>query len=392
MTCYGMSVPIARRRFESGWEHDMIANITRVFKDDTPGLRSKVVGIYAVLITLNVGLWALTLLASVRYPILLALALPAYSFGLRHAVDADHISAIDNVTRKLMQDRKKPVAVGFFFSLGHSTVVLLMAAGIAAGSAYLRSNLANDSSQLKQIGGLIGTGVSAVFLYIIAAINLIVLLDVVRTFRSVTRGGSYDEKEIEDYLNSRGLIARIFKPLFRLIDTSWKMYPFGFLFGLGFDTASEVAILAIAGTTASQGVPFLAIMLLPLLFMAGMSLADTTDGVMMLGAYGWAFVKPIRKLYYNMNITLVSVLVALVVGTFETLSIVATQLKLSGPFWDTVGNINENFGLVGVIIIGVFVLSWLSSTIFYRLKKYEHMEVASSTSTEADLDVTPLAS
>ena len=370
----------------------MIANITRVFKDDTPGLRSKVVGIYAVLITLNVGLWALTLLASVRYPILLALALPAYSFGLRHAVDADHISAIDNVTRKLMQDRKKPVAVGFFFSLGHSTVVLLMAAGIAAGSAYLRSNLANDSSQLKQIGGLIGTGVSAVFLYIIAAINLIVLLDVVRTFRSVTRGGSYDEKEIEDYLNSRGLIARIFKPLFRLIDTSWKMYPFGFLFGLGFDTASEVAILAIAGTTASQGVPFLAIMLLPLLFMAGMSLADTTDGVMMLGAYGWAFVKPIRKLYYNMNITLVSVLVALVVGTFETLSIVATQLKLSGPFWDTVGNINENFGLVGVIIIGVFVLSWLSSTIFYRLKKYEHMEVASSTSTEADLDVTPLAS
>ncbi len=171
MTCYGMSVPIARRRFESGWEHDMIANITRVFKDDTPGLRSKVVGIYAVLITLNVGLWALTLLASVRYPILLALALPAYSFGLRHAVDADHISAIDNVTRKLMQDRKKPVAVGFFFSLGHSTVVLLMAAGIAAGSAYLRSNLANDSSQLKQIGGLIGTGVSAVFLYIIAAIT-----------------------------------------------------------------------------------------------------------------------------------------------------------------------------------------------------------------------------
>lgn len=353
----------------------MFANLARVLSDKTPGVRSKVIGIYSLLIAVNVALWALTLLASIQYPILLALALPAYGFGLRHAVDADHISAIDNVTRKLMQEKKKPVAVGFFFSLGHSTVVFLLAAGVAAGSAYLQRSLAGDNSQLKHVGGLIGTSVSALFLFVIAALNILVLLDVVRTFRSVTRGGAYNEQEVEDYLNQRGLLARIFRPLFRLIDKSWKMYPIGFLFGLGFDTASEVAILAIAGATAARGVPFLAIMLLPLLFTAGMSLADTTDGVMMLGAYGWAFVKPIRKLYYNMNITLISVLVALVVGSAETLNIVSTELSLGGPFWGTIGSINDNFGLVGVIIIAVFVLSWAISTVVYRVKRYEDLEV-----------------
>jgi high-affinity nickel-transport protein len=354
----------------------MLANFARVFRDTSPGVRSRVITMYVVLLAANAGLWIVTVLTSLRYPILLALALPAYSFGLRHAVDADHISAIDNVTRKLMQEKKKPVAVGLFFSLGHSSVVFLMAAGIAAGSAFLRTNLNSDNSQLRTVGGLVGTSVSAVFLYVIAIINLLVLVDIVKTFRAVTRGGAYDESQIEDYLNNRGLLARIFRPLLRLTDSSWKMYPIGFLFGLGFDTASEIAILAIAGTTASQGVPFLAIMLLPLLFAAGMSLADTTDGVMMLGAYGWAFVKPIRKLYYNMNITLISVLVALVVGTFETLSIVATQLGLSGPFWDDVAGINENFGLVGVIIVGVLVVSWVVSTLVYRLKRYEAIEVA----------------
>jgi nickel/cobalt transporter (NiCoT) family protein len=356
----------------------MIANVARVFKDQTPGLRRRVITLYALLLTVNVGLWVVVLLASVRYPILLALALPAYGFGLRHAVDADHISAIDNVTRKLMQEHKKPVGVGFFFSLGHSTVVCLMAAGIAAGSAYLRSSLTHDSSQLRAVGGLIGTGVSALFLYTIALLNIFILLDVFKTFRQVTRSGTYNEQDVEAYLSQRGFFARIFRPLFKLIDSSWKMYPIGFLFGLGFDTASEIAILAIAGTLGGQGVPFLAIMLLPLLFTAGMSLADTTDGVMMLGAYGWAFVKPIRKLYYNLSITLISVLVALVVGTFETLNIISTQLNLSGPFWDVMGNVNDNFGLVGAVIVAVFVLSWAVSTIVYRVKRYEDMEVARS--------------
>ncbi|GAC1450761.1 MAG: HoxN/HupN/NixA family nickel/cobalt transporter [Ktedonobacterales bacterium] len=358
----------------------MFKNLARVLSDETPGLRTKVLVMYGLLLTVNVGLWIITLLASLRYPILLGLAVPAYSFGLRHAVDADHISAIDNVTRKLMQEKKKPVGVGLFFSLGHSTVVFLMAAGIAAGSAFLRTSLTNDGSQLRNVGGLIGTAVSALFLYAIAAINLLVLFDVFKTFRSVTRGASYNEQDLDEYLNQRGLLARIFRPLLKLTDRSWKMYPIGFLFGLGFDTASEVAILAIAGTLGGTGVPFLAIMLLPLLFAAGMSLADTTDGVMMLGAYGWAFVKPIRKLYYNLNITLISVVVALVVGTFETLNIIAGQLRLSGPFWDTIGNLNSNFTLVGATIIGIFILSWVVSTVIYRVKKYEDLEVTPSPS------------
>jgi high-affinity nickel-transport protein len=361
----------------------MFRNLARVLSDETPGLRAKVLVMYGLLLTVNVGLWVITLLASLRYPILLGLAVPAYSFGLRHAVDADHISAIDNVTRKLMQEKKKPVGVGLFFSLGHSTVVFLMAAGIAAGSAFLKTSLTNDGSQLRNVGGLIGTAVSALFLYAIAAINLLVLFDVFKTFRSVTRGGTYNEQDLEEYLNQRGLLARLFRPLLKLTDRSWKMYPIGFLFGLGFDTASEVAILAIAGTLGGTGVPFLAIMLLPLLFTAGMSLADTTDGVMMLGAYGWAFVKPIRKLYYNLNITLISVVVALVVGTFETLNIVAGQLRLSGPFWDTIGNLNSNFTLVGATIIGIFFLSWSVSTIIYRVKKYEDLEVTASPSSAA---------
>jgi len=353
----------------------MIANFRRVLSDTTPGLRPKVIGIYTLLISANIGLWVITLLASITYPLLLPVAAAAYGFGLRHAVDADHISAIDNVTRKLMQEKKKPVAVGFFFSLGHSTVVFIMATLIAAGSAYVSSNLANGDSPLKTYGGLIGTGVSALFLFAIAVINIIILAQIFQTFRHVTRGNGYDEQEVDDYLNKRGFFARIFRPLFKTIDTSWKMYPVGFLFGLGFDTATEIALLASAGAFATQHVPFYVVMLLPLLFTAGMSLADTTDGVLMLGAYGWAFVKPIRKLFYNMSITLISVLVALVVGALETLSILSSQLNLSGGFWGFVGDLNENFGTVGAAIIVIFLLSWGVSSIIYRVKKYDDLEV-----------------
>jgi high-affinity nickel-transport protein len=353
----------------------MFANFRRVLSDETPGLRRKVIGIYALLLTINVTLWVITLLTSIKYPLLLPVAAAAYGFGLRHAVDADHISAIDNVTRKLMQDKKKPVTVGFFFSLGHSSVVFVMATLIAAGSAYISSNLANGDSPLKRYGGLIGTSVSALFLFVIAIINIIILVQVFQAFRNVTRGNSYSEEEIDDYLNKRGFFARIFRPLFKSIDKSWKMYPVGFLFGLGFDTATEVALLASAGAFATQNVPFWVVLLLPLLFTAGMSLADTTDGVMMLGAYGWAFVKPIRKLFYNMSITLISVLVAVVVGALETLSIVSNQLTLSGGFWDFVGNLNDNFGAVGVGIIVIFLVSWVISTLVYRVKKYDDLEV-----------------
>jgi high-affinity nickel-transport protein len=352
----------------------VLANFTRVFHDNTPGLRRRVISLYAFLIGINLLLWVLTLITSLSYPALLPLALTAYTFGLRHAVDADHISAIDNVTRKMMQDKKKPVGVGLFFSLGHSTVVFIMATAVAAGSAYLATSLTNDNSPVKVVGKLIGTSVSAIFLFLIAAINIIILVEIVRTFRSATRGGIYNEEDVEDYLNQRGFFARIFRGLFKSIDASWKMYPVGFLFGLGFDTATEITLLAISGTFAAQHVPFYVIILLPLLFAAGMSLADTTDGVMMLGAYGWAFVKPIRKLFYNMTITLVSVLVAVLIGGIETLQIISTQLNLTGGFWDFLNNMD--IGVVGFGIIAIFVLSWGLSSLIYRLNRYDDLDVA----------------
>jgi high-affinity nickel-transport protein len=363
----------------------MLANFRRVFSDSTPGLRPKVIGIYSFLIGINAALWVVTLLTAISYPFILPIALLAYSFGLRHAFDADHISAIDNVTRKLMQEKKKPVGVGFFFSLGHSTVVFIMSALVAAGSAAIASNLADDNSGLKFWGGLIGTSVSALFLFAIAIMNVIILVQIVQTFRSVTQGNAYNEQEIEEYLNNRGFFARIFRGLFKTVNKSWKMYPVGFLFGLGFDTATEVGLLVISGSLAAQHIPFFVVLLFPLLFTAGMSLCDTTDGVMMLGAYGWAFVKPIRKLFYNVTITTISVLIALVVGTIEALGILSGQLNLSGGFWDVINTVQSgnNFGILGVSIVGIFILSWIVSTIVYKVKKYDDLEAISTTASTA---------
>jgi len=324
---------------------------------------------YVVLIIFNIIVWGLTLLASTQYSFLLPTGLLAYSFGLRHGVDADHIAAIDNVTRKLMQEGKRPVAVGFFFSLGHSTIVILLSAGLAVAATAIQSNM----PQLRAVGGLVGTLVSAVFLFIIGFINLLVLIELFKMFRLVTRGGTYSDETIDEFLAQRGLMNRFFRPLMRAIDRSWKMYPLGFLFGLGFDTASEIAILGISAASASNGMPFLYVMLLPLLFTAGMTLVDTTDAIMMLGAYGWAFVKPIRKLYYNINITLVSVLVALVVGSIEALGLVAAKLGWSGGFWDWSGNLD--FEILGYIIIAIFLVSWLGSTLIYKLRGYDSIEV-----------------
>jgi high-affinity nickel-transport protein len=367
--------------------------LRRVFSDRTPGLRRKVISIYAILIAVNIILWALTLLASIRYPLILPIALAAYGFGLRHAVDADHISAIDNVTRKLMAEEKRPVTVGLFFSLGHSSVVFLMAMLVAIGSVFISTGLENNNSTLHTVGGLIGTSVSALFLLAIAVMNIIILVEIVRTFRQVTNDGVYDGDAIEDYLNKRGFFARIFRGLFKSVDASWKMYPIGFLFGLGFDTATEIALLVVTSAFASSSVPFYVVLLLPLLFTAGMSLADTTDGVMMLGAYGWAFVNPVRKLFYNISITLVSVIVAVLVGGLELLSIIQGQFKLTGGAWDFVsflsaGNDGNNFGYIGVGIIGIFVLSWVVSTIIYRVNRYDQMEAKIATPLRS---ATPLA-
>jgi high-affinity nickel-transport protein len=294
----------------------------------------------------------------------------AYGFGLRHAVDADHIAAIDNVTRKLMAEGRRPVAVGFFFSLGHSTVVALASAAIAATAAAFQGRL----EAVHDIGGVIGTLVSAAFLLAVAAMNLLILAAVWRTFRRVKGGAPYEEEDLNVLLAGRGLLARIFRPAFRLIRRSWHMYPLGFLFGLGFDTATEIGLLGIAATQASQGLSMWSILVFPALFTAGMSLIDTTDGVLMLGAYGWAFVKPIRKLYYNLTITLVSVLVAVLIGGIEVLGLVGEHFALAGPFWDGIGALNDGSGTLGYLIIALFAASWLVAALIYRLRGYARLE------------------
>jgi len=344
----------------------------RVF-DDSPGeTRSKIVAIYAFLVAANIGAWVLAFMAFAGRPVLLGTALLAYTFGLRHAVDADHISAIDNVTRKLIHEGKKPVSVGFFFSLGHSTIVVALSTAIAIAATIVHQALPS----LERVGGVVGASISALFLYAIAAINIVVLVQVYRTFRHVRNGGAYSEDHVNGMLTGGGFWCRLFGPLVRSIGSSWQMYPLGVLFGLGFDTATEVGILGIAALEAGKGVPVYAILVFPLLFTVGMCLLDTTDGVLMLSCYGWAFLKPVRKLYYNLNITLVSVLVAILVGTVELLSIVGPQLGLKGVLWDWVASVSDNFGAIGIAIIGLFVLCWLVSTAVYKLRRYDELEAA----------------
>lgn len=355
-------------------------NIFRhILNDQSQEVKSKIVAMYIILAIFNVVLWAITFLASIQYPVVLGTGFLAFTFGLRHGVDADHIAAVDNVTRKLMQDGKRPVAVGFFFSLGHSTVVVLLSIVVAIAAALVQTSL----PQWKEVGGLIGTFVSAVFLYLIGFINLLVLIDVYRMFRRVTRGGTYSEETLESFLAQRGMMTRFFGRLVRQIDRSWKMYPLGFLFGLGFDTASEVALLGISaaagGAAGGAGMPVYFVMLFPLLFAAGMSLVDTTDSILMLGAYGWAFVKPVRKLYYNLNITLVSVLIALVVGSVEFLSIIVDRFNLKGGLWNWVGDLN--FEVIGYLIIGIFVVSWVTSTVIYKVRGYDKIEATTEAGT-----------
>ena len=318
-----------------------------------------------------------------HYPVLLGTAFLAYSFGLRHAVDADHIAAIDNVTRKLLQEGKRPVSTGFMFSLGHSTVVFLGSAAIAATALSLQHRM--DS--VREIGGLIGTLVSILFLFGIAVLNLVVLRSIFWTFRRVQRGERYAEEDFDLLLNSRGFLSRLLRPMFALIRRSWHMYPLGVLFGLGFDTATEIGVLGLSASEASKGLPFYSILVFPTLFAAGMSLVDTTDNILMLGAYGWAFVKPIRKLYYNMIITLVSVIVAFVVGGIEALGLLASQFHLQGSFWHFIARLNENFGTLGYIIIGVFAVSWLISIWVYRWRRYDDVELSAPLPANVPVDV-----
>jgi len=332
-------------------------------------MRLKLAVLYAFLVGINLGVWAWAFAAFHGNAVLLGTALLAYGFGLRHAVDADHIAAIDNVTRKLMQEGQRPIGVGFFFALGHSTVVIAATAAIAITASTLQERFPG----LIAVGGVIGTMVSAAFLLIIAIMNLVVLVGVYRLFERVKRGGTYADDELNVFLAQRGLMGRLFRRLFRLIAHSWQMYPLGFLFGLGFDTATEIGLLGLSASEAAQELPIWAVMIFPVLFTAGMTLVDTTDGVLMLGAYGWALVNPIRKLYYNLTITGVSVIVALAIGGLEALGLIGDRLGLDGGVWSVVSAANDNFGALGYAIIGIFVASWLISLVAYRAMGYEKL-------------------
>jgi nickel/cobalt transporter (NiCoT) family protein len=335
------------------------------------GVGRRVMAIYVLLALFNAGAWLWALEAFRGFPVLLGTAFLAYSFGLRHAVDADHIAAIDNVTRKLMQEGKRPVTVGFLFSLGHSTVVVVGSIAIAYAALKLQQHVV----YFRNIGSVIGTLVSAFFLLAIAAVNLVILRSVFRTFQSVRRGEPYVEEDIDLLLANRGFLARIFRRIFSLIRKSWHMYPLGLLFGLGFDTATEIGLLGISAAEASRGLPMVSILVFPVLFAAGMSLIDTTDNVLMLGAYGWAYVKPIRKLYYNMTITFVSVMVALVVGGVEALGLIGGHAGLQGSFWEFIARLNSNFGVLGYCIVALFALSWIVSVAVYRLQRFDELEL-----------------
>jgi high-affinity nickel-transport protein len=354
----------------------MIVGITNLFNDKRESIRGKVAAICVLLFTVNAAAWLWALVAFHNYPLLLGTAALAYSFGLRHAFDADHIAAIDNVTRKLMQEGRRPVGVGLFFSLGHSTIVVALTVAIAVATAELQGRF----DALKSFGAVAGTLVSALFLFAIAIANTIVLVAVWRTFQSVRSGGRFVEEDLDLMLANRGLLGRLFRRFFRLIERSWQMYPLGVLFGLGFDTATEVGLLGISATQASQGLSIWSILVFPALFTAGMTLMDTTDSILMLGAYGWTFIKPIRKLYYNLTITAVSVIVAVIVGGLETLNLIGDQLGLTdgGGFWGAVGSLNDNFGMLGYLIVGVFAAAWAISYVVYRINGYDEIEVSVS--------------
>jgi len=294
--------------------------------------------------------------------------LTAYTLGMRHAFDADHIAAIDNTTRKLMAEGKRPLSVGFWFSLGHSSIVVLLTLLLGLGLKGLGVELTNDKSGLHSFGGLIGTTVSGSFLYLIAIINLVVLVGILKVFRQMRRG-EFDEATLEEHLNNRGLMNRFLGRAMRAVNKPWQIYPVGLLFGLGFDTVTEVGLLVLAGTSVASGLPWYAVMCLPVLFAAGMSLLDTIDGSFMNFAYGWAFSKPVRKVFYNITITGLSVAVALIIGTIELLSILQDKLNLTGPFWNWIATVDLNS--LGFAIVGMFLLVWLAAAAVWKFGRIE---------------------
>lgn len=329
------------------------------------GEKMKIIVIYVPIVTATIfGIIASTIIGEMSVP-LAGLGIVAYIFGLRHGVDADHVAAIDNTTRKLMQEGKKPLTVGTWFSLGHSTIVVGMIVALVISTRVIAGSI----TDFQNAGGIIGTSVSGGFLAIMGMINVVIALGVYKIFKRL-QAGQLDNAELEDLLNKRGLLNRYFAPLFKIVRKPWQIYPIGVLFGLGFDTASEVALIAISvGVGVSSAIPIWMILILPFMFTCGMVLVDTTDSITMRMAYGWAFLKPIRKIYYNLTITIISVLVAFVIGGVELLQVLSGKLGFSGPFWDWLNNLD--FETLGYGVIAIFVISWIVSIAIYKYKKIE---------------------
>ena len=332
------------------------------------------VPVLSVVVVMNIVAWALLILAVAPQQLQvgsqvfgIGLGLTAYILGVRHAFDADHIAAIDNTTRKLLAEGGRPASVGFWFALGHSTVVVMLAVLVAAGARAV-STLTEDDSGINQTLGLVSISASGLFLLLIGILNLIALLGIIRVYRRA-RLGKYDAHELESALNDRGFITRLLRPLMRSISRPIQMYPVGLLFGVGFDTATEVALLVVAATGAASGLPWYAVLVLPLLFTAGLSLFDTLDGAFMTLAYHWAFSNPIRKIYYNMTITGLSVVVALLIGTIELVGVLHARLDLRDPLTSWVAGLDLHN--VGFVIVGLFVAVWAVAVAYWKLTAVE---------------------
>jgi high-affinity nickel-transport protein len=320
--------------------------------------------LFAGLILANVAAWLWAFAAFADRPAVMGTALLAWVFGLRHAVDADHIAAIDNVVRKLMHDGGTPRTAGLYFSLGHSTVVV--AGTVLLALAAIRLN--DGDSLVRSIGSLIGTSVSAGFLLLIAAVNLVILAGLWRAFCAVRDRGAHEHVDVDALLSGRGLLARLLGPMFRMVSKDWHLYPLGLLFGLGFDTATEIGLLSLSAAEAARGMPVYDVLVFPALFTAAMALVDTADSTLMVSAYRWAFTDPLRKLWYNITITGASVIVAAFIGGIEALGLLGQRLGLAGGLWDVVARLNDSLADFGFIVVGLFVLAWLGSLVIYHLK------------------------